>query len=292
MSAAIECVAPIGAVLGEGPIWDARTGTLYWVDIKKPTVHALEVSARTLHRWPMPERIGAIGLRERGGLVGAFKNGFAAIDLVTGAVTSMVDPEAHLPGNRFNDGKVDPAGRFWAGSMDDDERQPTGDLYRLDPDGTVTRFAVGWVCTNGIAWSGDGRTLYFVDTFARLIYACDFDMAAGRPGARRVFARVPDHQGYPDGLTVDADDHVWSAHWGGARLTRYRPDGSIARVVAMPVPLCTSCCFGGPDLATLFVTSASIGLDAAARAAAPQSGGLFAVTGLGVRGRPAARFRG
>ncbi len=117
-------------------------------------------------------------------------------------------------------------------------------------------------------------------------------MAAGRPCARRVFARVPDGAGYPDGLTVDAEDHVWGAHWGGARLTRYRPDGAIDRVVAMPVPLCTSCCFGGPDLATLFVTSASIGLDAPARAAAPQSGGLFAVTGLDVRGRSAALFRG
>ena len=289
---AIDCVAPIGAILGEGPVWDARSGTLYWVDIKRPSLHALELASRAQRQWSMPQRIGAIGLREQGGLVGAFKHGFGLIDLATGAVTPIADPEADAPGNRFNDGKVDRAGRFWAGSMDDDERRPTGHLYRLDPDRMVTRFEAGFVVTNGIEWSGDGGTLYFVDTTAGLIYAYAFDMAAGRPGARRVFARVAAADGYPDGLTVDAEDHVWSAHWGGARVTRYRPDGTIERVLAMPVPRCTSCCFGGPDLDVLFVTSASIGLDDADRRAAPLSGGLFAVSGLGVRGRPAARFRG
>jgi sugar lactone lactonase YvrE len=292
LSAAIDCVAPIGAVLGEGPVWDGRRNTLYWVDIKKPAVHGLDWTSRALHRWPVRAPIGAIGLRDHDGLVGAFKNGFGLINLDTGAVTMVIDPEAGVSGNRFNDGKVDPRGRFWAGSMDDGEQQPTGHLYRLDADHAVTRFDVGWVCTNGIEWSGDGRTLYFVDTFARTIWAYDFDLDAGVPGARRVFAQVPDGDGFPDGLTVDADDHVWSAHWGGARLTRYRPDGTIERVLAMPVPQCTSCCFGGPDLTTLFVTSAAIGLDAAARAAAPLSGGLFAVTGLGVCGRPAPRFAG
>ncbi len=190
MAVAIDCVAPLGAVLGEGPVWDPRGGTLYWVDIKRPALHALDWPSRARRAWPMPQRIGAIGLREHGGLIGAFKNGFASIDLATGAVTPLVDPEPNLPGNRFNDGKVDRAGRFWAGSMDDDERRPTGHLYRLDSDCTATRFEAGFVVTNGIEWSGDGRTLYVVDTMPGLIYAYDFDMAAGCPGARRVFARV------------------------------------------------------------------------------------------------------
>jgi sugar lactone lactonase YvrE len=292
MGVQIACLAPIACVLGEGPIWDEAAARLMWVDIKDPAVYTLDPTTRQTTRHAMPAPIGAIGLRARGGLVGAFKNGFGFIDLDNFAVSPISDPEAHLPGNRFNDGKVDPLGRFWAGTMDDAERSPSGDLYRLDADLSVTRFPVGFVCTNGIDWSGDGRTLYFVDSFRREIHAYDFDMAAGVPGARRRFARLPDDQGYPDGLTIDAEDHLWGAHWDGARITRYRPDGTIERVIAMPVPRCTSCCFGGPELDILFVTSASIGLDAAQRATAPLSGGLFAITGLGVRGRPARIFQG
>jgi sugar lactone lactonase YvrE len=292
MTVEITCVAALGCVLAEGPVWDAASRTLYVVDIKAPALYALDSATRETRRWPMPARIGAIGLRARGGLVAALKTGFAFIDLPSGTVTPISDPEPHLPDNRFNDGKVDALGRFWAGSMDDTEREPSGHLYRLDPDLTVTRFEAGFVVTNGIDWSRDGRTLYFVDTTEHLIHAHAFDMASGTPGTARVFARVPEADGYPDGLTVDAEDHVWSAHWGGARVTRYAPDGSIARVVELPVPRCTSCCFGGPELDTLFVTSASIGLDAAALRQAPLSGGVFAITGLGVRGRPAGRFAG
>jgi xylono-1,5-lactonase len=287
----VACVADAGCVLGEGPVWDGRSRTLYWVDIKNPAVHALDPHSGTTRRWPMPEMIGAVGLRD-GGLVAALKSGFAFIDLGDGRVTAIADPEAHRPGNRFNDGKVDPLGRFWAGSMDDGETAPSGDLYRLGPDLAVERFATGFVVTNGIDWSNDGRTFYFVDSAARRILAYPFDMAGGRLGAPRLFAALSETEGFPDGLTVDADDHVWSAHWNGGRVTRYCPDGTVDRVIAMPVPLCTSCCFGGPDLDTLFVTSASIGLDADARRLAPLSGGVFAVTGLGVRGRPAGIFAG
>jgi sugar lactone lactonase YvrE len=286
------CVADAGCVLGEGPVWDWRSHVLYWVDIKNPAVHSLDPQSGATRRWPMPEMIGAIGLRQRGGLVAALGNGFAFIDLGDGRVTRIADPEVDRPGNRFNDGKVDPAGRFWAGTMDDAEREPSGDLYRLEPNLAVERFAVGFVVTNGIDWSNDGRTLYFVDSAGRRILAYEFDMAGGQLGGAKLFAALPETQGFPDGLTVDADDHVWSAHWNGGRVTRYAPDGMVERVIPMPVPLCTSCCFGGPDLDTLFVTSASIGLDADARRRAPLSGGVFALTGLGVRGRPAGLFGG
>jgi sugar lactone lactonase YvrE len=286
----ITCVTDAVCLLGESPVWDWRTGALYFVDIKDPAVHCLDPQTGASRRWPMPEMIGSIGLRQRGGLVAALKSGFAFIDLAAGHVTRIADPEAGRPGNRFNDGKVDPAGRFWAGTMDDGELLASGDLYRLDADLSVRRFAAGFVVTNGVEWSNDGRTLYFVDSAARRILAYGFEMGDGLLGAPRLFAAVDPSQGFPDGLAVDADDHVWSAHWNGARITRYRPDGSTERVIAMPVPLCTNCCFGGADLTTLFVTSASIGLDAAARLRAPQSGRVFAVTGLGVRGRPAHLF--
>jgi D-xylonolactonase len=292
VAAEVSCVAETGCVLGEGPVWDTRSQTLLFVDIKDPAVHSLDPATGRTTRWPMPQRIGAIGLRQNGGLVGAFKNGFGFIDPATGAVTPIADPEAHLPDNRFNDGKVDPLGRFWASTMDDAEQRRTGHLYRLDPDCSVARFEAGFVVTNGIDWSSDGATLYFVDSASRIIYAYAFDMASGTPGSRRVFARLPEADGYPDGLTVDAEDHVWGAHWDGGRVTRYRPDGTVERVVTLPAPRCTSCCFGGNDLDTLFVTTARIGLDASALRAAPLSGGVFAVTGLGVRGRPAGRFGG
>jgi sugar lactone lactonase YvrE len=176
--------------------------------------------------------------------------------------------------------------------MDDDERAPTGHLYRLDPDGRVEAFESHIAITNGVDWSLDGRTLYFVDTVGGTIFAYDFDPVAGRPGARRVFAQVPADQGHPDGLVVDAEDHVWGAHWGGARLTRYRPDGSIERVLEIPASQVTSACFGGPDLDVLYVTTAAIGMNGAALARYPQAGGLFAVAGLGIKGRPTRRFAG
>lgn len=292
MTASIECIAPIGSVLGEGPVWDERTGTLYWVDITAPALYATDVATRQTHRWPMPERIGAIGLRAGPGLVAALKSGFAFIDLPAGTVRQIADPEPDRPGNRFNDGKVDPLGRFWAGSMDDAMREASGHLYRLDPDLSVERFEIGFLVTNGIDWSTDTATLYFTDTDERRIYAYAFEPERGSLSARRVFAEVPADCGYPDGLTVDAEDHVWGAHWGGGRVTRYRPDGSIERVLEFPAPLTTSCCFGGPRLETLYVTTASFNLGDAALRAAPLSGGLFAVTGLGVRGRPSTRFRG
>jgi sugar lactone lactonase YvrE len=288
----IDCVVQARAVVGEGPVWDDRAQVVWWVDIKGLALHRYDPASGADRSWPMPSRLGTVALREAGGLVGAFKDGFAFIDDETGAVTPIADPEAHLPGNRFNDGGVDAAGRFWAGTMDDAEKAPTGHLYRLDPGGHVATFESHIAITNGVDWSLDGRTLYFVDTVGGTIFAYEFDPAAGRPGARRVFAQVPPADGHPDGLVVDAEDHVWGAHWGGARLTRYRPDGTVERVLDMPAPQVTSACFGGPALDVLYVTSAAIGLDAAALAKYPHAGGLFAVTGLGIKGRPPRRFAG
>jgi sugar lactone lactonase YvrE len=292
MAEGVECVARVACSLGEGPVWDAEGNRLFWVDIKAPALSSMNFATRAVRRWDMPEPLGSIGLRAKDGPIGAFRNGFACIDLDPGGVTPVGNVTAHPSGNRFNDGHVDPRGRFWAGTMDDGEREPTGHLYRFNADCHVERFDTGFVVTNAIEWSVDGRTLYFVDSSQRRIWAYDFDMDAGRPGRRRLFAELDPAAGYPDGLTVDAEDHVWGAHWDGGRATRYRPDGSVERVVPLPVPRTTSCCFGGPDLATLFVTSAAIGLDGATLRAAPLSGSVFAVTGLGVRGRQPHRFLG
>lgn len=289
----IEPVSTEPCLLGEGPVWDDRSGCVFWVDIKNPAIHSLHLASGARRRWPMPARIGAIGMmNDAAAFVGAFEDGFAFIDLNSNAVTPIVDPEASIPSNRFNDGKVDPKGRFWAGTMDDRELESSGHLYCLDTDLSVRKFELGFMVTNGIEWSNDGRIVYIVDSSQRRIFAYEFDMASGTVGGRRLFAAVSNDAGFPDGLTVDRDDHVWSAHWGGARVTRYRPDGTIERVLAFPAPLCTSCCFGGPDLDTLYVTSARIGLDDETKARFPLSGLLFAVSGLGVTGRKAGRFHG
>jgi sugar lactone lactonase YvrE len=288
----IRCIADTRCILGEGPVWDTESGVLWWVDIKAPAIYRCNPRKQSRDRWAAPERIGSLAVRRDGGLLLALKSGFALYDPDKGRLAHLGAPEADLPGNRMNDGKCDPLGRFWAATMDDAESAATGHLYRLDPDHRVTRFDSGFVVPNGLGWSGDGRTMYFTDSVGRTIWAYDFNMAAGRPGARRIFARVPDEDGYPDGLCVDDEDCIWSAHWAGGRVTRYRPDGAIDRVVSLPVPLATSCCFGGAELNVLYVTSASIGLDDAARAEAPLSGGVFAIKGLGVRGLPSSRFGG
>src|SRR6185295_11992320 len=207
----LACVADTKCLLGEGPLWDEREGALYWVDIKAPAVWRLDPRSGETRNWPIPQRIGAIARRERGGFVAAMKQGFALIDLDSNSVEIIARPEADRPSNRFNDGACDARGRFWAGSMDDEEKAPTGHLYRLDPDRTVTRFEAGFVITNAIRWSTDSRTMYFVDSAARTIWAYAFDLAKGVPGARKVFAQLAEADGWPDGLCVDAKDHVWGA---------------------------------------------------------------------------------
>jgi len=288
----VACVADAKCILGEGPVWDEHAQRLYWVDIKAPAVWRLDPATGETQSWPMPYRIGAIALREKGGLIAAMKPGLALIDLDANTVELIARPEAGTPGNRFNDGACDATGRFWAGTMDDEEKSPTGHLYRLDPDRTVARFDAGFVITHGIRWSNDGSLMYFVDSAARTIWVYGFDPVKGEPGTRHVFAQLSETEGWPDGLCVDAEDHVWGAHWGAGRLTRYRPDGGKESVIEIPAPNVTCCCFGGANLDTLYVTTARIGHSEKQLAAAPLVGGVFAVTGLGVRGRPSARFGG
>jgi sugar lactone lactonase YvrE len=286
-----RCVVDLRATVGEGPVWDDRARVLWWVDIKTPRLFRFDPASGENRAWPMPERIGCVIPREKGGLIAAFKTGFKGIDPKTGAVTPITDPEPDRPGNRFNDGKCDRYGRLFAGTMDDAEVECTGTLYRLDPDlkAHVVRRDVH--LSNGLDWSPDDRLMYYTDSLRRLIWVYDYDLDRGLPANERVFARIPDEAGVPDGLCVDAEGFVWSAHWGGSRITRYAPDGRIDRVLEMPVPQPSSCTFGGPDLATLYVTSAAIGMTEADFAKAPQGGGLFAVE-VGVRGQKVSRFAG
>lgn len=291
VDAVVDCIWQANASLGEGPLWDAADGVLHWIDITAGRLHRLDLAVGKQATVNVGEKIGCIALRDGGGLVAGLRSGFAFLDSLTGAIAPINDPESALPTNRFNDGAVDPLGNFWAGTMDDDETAPSGNLYRLEPSGAVSLMRSGFVIGNGIDWSPDGTTMYFTDSTRRRIIAYDFDTTSAEISGDRDFAWLGEDDGFPDGLTVDAEGGVWSAVWDGHRLLRFSPDGELERTVAMPVPRPTSMAFGGEGLSTLFVTSARIGLDPAALDAAPLSGGVFAID-VGVRGLPARTYLG
>ena len=276
-------------ILGEGPLWDPEDQALYWIDIKERHLQKWTPGTGDYRVWALPEEIGSFALRTIGGAVLALQNGFYMLDFDSGDVLPVVDPETDKPGNRFNDGKCDRAGRFWAGTMDNAERVINGALYRLDPDHSCRLMRPGAFISNGLGWSPDNRTMYYSDSSMQRIFAFDFDLAAGAISNERVFAVVD--QGYPDGLTVDAEGYIWSAVWDGWRVTRYAPDGSIDQEIRMPVQRPTSCMFGGPDLDTLYITSASINLPEETRMVQPQAGSVFALQ-PGVKGLPETRFAG
>lgn len=257
----VQCLWNGGATLGEGPVWDVEEQALFWVDIKAHAIYRLEPSGGDIRRWTLPGQVGCVALDARGDFIAALQHGIAHVERATGSCTVLVDPEPERPHNRFNDGKVDPMGRFWAGTLPDNEIwEPVGNLYVFDADGGWARRVSGVQCSNGIGWSPEGRTMYFTDSMIGVIWAFDFDLNEGALSRRRVFAQWPTAEGVPDGLAVDADGHVWSAVWDGWSIRRYAPSGQLVETVRLPVQRPTSCAFGGPGLDVLYVTSASIGL--------------------------------
>jgi sugar lactone lactonase YvrE len=287
----VRCVIPASTFLGEGPHWSPRDERLYFVDILAPAVLTGDPATGTYVATPVPELIGFVVPRERGGFVAGMHGELRGLELPGGATTVLARPEADHPGNRFNDGKCDRRGRLWAGTLAIDTTPGQGRLWRLDGEGRLTEMDRGFHVANGLGWSPDDKTFYFTDTAKHTIYAYDFDIESGDIANRRVFVRVPDEEGRPDGLTVDTEGFVWSAHWDGWCITRYDPDGKVERVINLPVPRPTSCVFGGPDLTSLYVTSARIRLSAAQLADAPLSGSVFAID-TGIKGLPEAVFAG
>jgi sugar lactone lactonase YvrE len=278
--------------LGESALWDDRHRRLYWVDILGRAVFAHDWDSGALHRLRTPETVGCVALRERGGLIAAMRHGLAELDVTAGALRATAIVEAERPGNRFNDGAVDPYGRFWFGSMDLAEREPTGTLFRLDGDGTVTPVLNGIVCSNGPAFSLDGRTLYHADSARQRITAYEVDPDSGALGPGRLFASDSDQQWFPDGMTVDAEGFVWSCKWDGWRIVRYAPDGSVDRVLRVPVPRPTRCAFAGPELDVLAVTTARRGDGNGDGDGGRDLSGRVLLLDPGVRGVPAARWSG
>ena len=273
-------------------MWVAREDAIYWVDILRKAVHRLGLANGAQRSWTFQEQVTSLAPRQQGGFVASICDGFAFVDFETEAVEPIVLPERFLQDNRFNDGKVDAWGRFWAGSMDDTERQTSGALYRLDPDGTLHTMDRGYFITNGPTFSPDGTTLYHTDTTRREVYAFDFDGESGQISNKRLFIALQTPQeGSPDGMTVDRDGNLWLCHFGGARISCYAPSGDIIEVIPMPVPNVTSCTFAGPDLDTLYITTARILLDDDTLRRHPLAGSLFRCK-PGTTGLPTQAFGG
>ena len=289
-SKTLICVADTKAVLGEGPVWSARGNALYWVDIKGRRIFRRAFDSGEIKAWDPPFRVCSLAPRESGGFVAGSENGFAFVDPAAERYDLHANPEPERPTNRFNDGKLDREGRFWAGTMDDEEVLATGALYRLDRDLRWRRMDDGYRVTNGPAFSPGGRLMYHNDSGRQVTYLFDLD-EEGNASNRRVFAEYGEGDGYPDGITVDAGGCLWIAFWDGWCVRRYSPAGELLQRVEMPVQRPTSCAFGGPDQGTLYVTSAAHGLSTEERAAGPLAGSLFALD-PGVRGLPEPRFAG
>ena len=281
-----EPVWTVGAELGEGPVWVARDAALWFTDIKGRKLHRYDPASGDGLSWDAPDMPGFSLPAAGGGFVVGMSDGLHRFDPADGGFTPIAAVEPHLPRNRLNDAVVDHAGRLWFGTMDNGETDPNGALYRLHADGVPRAMGGECTITNGPAVSPDGGTLYHVDTLAGIIHA--FDLSAdGMLSGQRTFATIDPADGYPDGVSMDAEGHVWVGLYCGWSARRYAPDGTLVETVRFPVANITKVAFGGPDLKTAFATTARQGLDADALADQPLAGALFtfpvAVAGLAGR---------
>ena len=275
-------------ILGESPLWNENEQALYWVDIRRPALRRLDHASGRIKTWTLPDLVGSIALCDDGRLLVTLPEQIAAFDPATGSLATIAIPSTRIPGHRFNDGRCDRQGRFWVGTMHNLTRAPEGVLYRLDHRRRLDAMHSGICIPNCLAWSPDGRTMYFADSLLYTIFAYDFDPIAGDMSGKRVFA-TSQAPAFPDGSTVDAEGCLWNAEFNGWRVVRYAPDGRIDRVIEVPTHRPTCCAFGGPNLDILYITTASQQMSADELAQQPLAGALLAVD-VGVRGLVEPRF--
>lgn len=277
-----EVVLAAQCELGEGPVWDDEHRRILWVDIVQGNIHQWYIADRRHVMIHLGEVVGAIALRKNGGLVAVLRNGFAQIDMRNGSVNYLAYKERDLINNRFNDGKCDSKGRFWAGTMDDvDNTVGAGKLYALNLDYSVSPKERDVTCSNGMAWSLDDQVFYFIDTYTQSVVAYDYASDAGIISNKRVAISFPLEEGLPDGMTIDDEGMLWIAFWRGWKVARWDPNtGKKLMEVKFPVSQVTSCTFGGEDLRDLYVTTARAGLTNSDLRAQPYAGSLFVVRDL------------
>ena len=289
--AEVECVLEIPALLGESPVWNEDEQALYWTDIAGQTLNRFDPATGDNEAVALDEQLCCFAFREAGGIIAAMNPGFATLDPKTGAFDYIHAPYADDPNTRLNDGRCDRAGRFFAGSMDLRMSETTGELLCLERDHSVRRITGGVIISNGLAWSPDDSIMYFASTFEPAIYQFDYDIETGAASNKRDFVRPAEGTGLPDGGCVDAEGYYWGACPMAGRITRYAPDGKVDGVIELPVRDPTMCAFGGPDLDTLYITTARVIMDESELPNYPLSGSLFACK-PGVRGLPEPKYAG
>jgi sugar lactone lactonase YvrE len=287
-----ELVLDAKAMLGEGSIWHPEENKLYWVDIEGKALHIYDPVSNEDKQFPVNARIGTVVPVQGGGALVALQNGIYKMNTKTGKLSFVNNPLPDTTNLRFNDGKCDPAGRFWVGTMALDSRRKGGVLYRMDKDKSIHQVLDSVSISNGIVWTADKKTMYYNDTPTGTIQAFDYDDKTGTITNRRVAVRIPRGNGAPDGMTIDADGNLWVALWGGGIVGKFNPvSGELLQKVKVPAPNVSSCAFGGKNLETLYITTARAWVNADKLKEFPLSGGLFLVK-PGVRGVPAEFYKG
>jgi len=292
----MELVGNISSILGEGPVWDAKEGFIYWIDILNGHLHSYQPNSKIQRTIQLEQMIGSYALSSNGEIIAALKEGIYWVNKQTGHKEFIIQPEIKLPNNRFNDGKCDPAGRFWAGTMSISEDKEAGSVYvfeknkdssRIDSKKVISNVTI----SNGMAWSRDGGTFYYIDTPTSEIVAFDYDLNTGQVHNKRVIICIPTKQGYPDGMTIDTEGMLWVAHWGGWKVSRWNPNtGKELHSISIPAAKITSCTFGGEHLTDLYITSAKVGLSEQELLEQPFAGALFVVPNCGFQGYSAEEF--
>jgi sugar lactone lactonase YvrE len=287
-----QCVFAGRDALGEVPLWHEPTQILWWIDVRAPNIQCWNPATGEHRRFELPTKsVGSWAFRQKGGMLVSLQDGLYGFDPVDGHVNRLLQLEAEIEGHRLNDGRCDNRGRFWIGTMHDTVRNPTGSLYRVNPDLSVHKAFDAVNIPNSIAFSPDDKRMYFADSPAKKIWVFDFDLDDARLSNRRVFVDCAADPGVPDGSAMDQDGCLWNANYGGGRIVRYTPGGEVDRVIALPVTQPTCCTFGGAQLDTLYITTATQKLTPQELATQPLAGALFAMP-TGSRGVRVPSFAG
>lgn len=286
----IETVSTIISELGEGPVWDSQRNEINWIDLLEGKIHNYSLDNNKSKTFSVQEKIGCFAICENSHLIIATKTGIGLLDRETGIIKSLVQPEKHLPNNRFNDGKCDPMGRFWAGTMSLTEEPQAGSVYVFDTK-TIEKKIENVTISNGMAWSLDSKTFYYIDTPTFEVVAYQYEKATANISNKTVVIKIPEEEGYPDGMTIDNEGMLWIAHWDGWQITRWNPNtGEKLQHIKLPASRITSCTFGGTDLSDLYITSARTGLSDEELEEQPLAGSLFVIRNSGFKGVEAYRF--
>ncbi|NOX14586.1 MAG: SMP-30/gluconolactonase/LRE family protein [Epsilonproteobacteria bacterium] len=270
----LEHIKNSKSILGEGPIYNESENSLYWTDIKAHKIYTCNLYSKEVKSYQFSKQIGSLAFTKNNKIIATTDDGYEYLDLDLKSIIPIVDPEKNIKNNRFNDGKCDSLGRYFAGTMDNNEKETTGSLYCYDGK-NITLQEKNLAISNGLGWNMDSTKFYLADSPKRIIYVYDYDLDTGKIYNKNKFAKINEKDGFPDGLCIDNEDYIWSAHWNGWKITRYAPDGCIDSTYKLPVPKVTSCNFGGKHLDLLFITTALFGLSQNELKHAPLSGYTF-----------------